>query len=89
MLSKIKNSRLFKYLSVACVTGLIAVFGCLSVFAEEASAPDLKETVRSSFSNVNNDLFTYISIVLPIALTVFATVFCVQWAIKFFKKIAK
>ena len=88
MLSKIKNSRLFKYLSVACVTGLIAVFGCLSVFAEEASAPDLTSTVSSSFNGISNSIFTYIQIALPIGLGIVAAIFGIKFAIRFFKSIA-
>ena len=35
MLKKIKNSKVAKWLSVMCVTALIAAFGCLTVFAAD------------------------------------------------------
>lgn len=88
MLSKIKNSRLAKYITVACITSMIAVFGCLSVFAE-SSNPDFSSTLTTSFTTLQGDIFTYIGIVLPIALGVVAAFFGIKAAIRFFKSTAK
>lgn len=90
MLKKIKNSKVAKWLSVMCVTALIAAFGCLTVFAAdgETSAPDLQSTVTSSFNGISDSIFTYIGIALPIALGIVAAIFGIKFAIRFFKSIA-
>lgn len=92
MLSKIKNSRLAKWLTVCTVSCMIAVFGCLTVFAEdevsEVSSVDLTSTVSSSFNSISDSIFTYIGIALPIALGIVAAIFGIKFAIRFFKSVA-
>ena len=90
MLKKIKNSKVAKWLSVMCVTALIAAFGCLTVFAADGgtSASDLQSTVTSSFNGISDSIFTYIGIALPIALGIVAAIFGIKFAIRFFKSIA-
>lgn len=88
MLSKIKNSKLAKYITVACITAMIACLGCISVFAE-SSQPDFSTTLSSSFTTLQGDIFTYIGVVLPIALGVVAAFFGIKAAIRFFKSTAK
>ena len=92
MLKKIKNSKVAKWLSVMCVTALIAAFGCLTVFAADGetgtSGTDLTSTVSSSFNGISDSIFTYIGIALPIALGIVAAIFGIKFAIRFFKSIA-
>lgn len=88
MLSKIKNSKLFKCISIACITAMIAVFGAVAVSAEEASAPDMSSTLTSSFNSMKGDIFTYIGIALPIALGIVGAFFGIKAAVKFFKRTA-
>lgn len=90
MLKKIKNSKFAKWLSVMCVTALIAAFGCLTVFAEEAesSSPDLSTQLGSSFQTMADNIMGYIGVALPIALTVVGAILGIRFAIRFFKGIA-
>lgn len=89
-LAKVKNSRVVKWWSVMSITAMIALMGCFSVFATdgESSAPDLSGTMTTAFTNIQNNLFSYIAIALPIALAIVGAIFAIKYAIRFFKNIA-
>ncbi len=82
--AKMKISKLvvsmFVVMSMAAMT-------CLTCFATgEESTVNISDTIRTSFTTMQNDLISYIGIVLPIGLTIFGTYWGIQKAIKFFKK---
>lgn len=90
MMSKLHSvkSKASKYIVTLFVVMSMAAMTCLTCFAtgEESSAVNISETIRTSFSTMQNDLISYIGIVLPIGLTIFGTYWGIQKAIKFFKK---
>ena len=90
MLAKVKNSKIAKWWSVMTITAMIALMGCLCVSATdgESSAPDLTGTMTTAFSGIQNDLFGYIAVALPIALAIVGAIFGIKYAIRFFKNIA-
>ena len=85
---RFRKSKFAKTLTIACITAMIACFGCIGVFAEEASAPDLTSTLSTSFTGIQSQIFTYIGVALPIALGIVAAIFGIKFAIRFFKSIA-
>lgn len=89
MLSKIRNSKLAKWLSASVVASMVAVMGCLTCFAADGSTVDLSSSLSTAFTNIKNDIFSYIVVALPIALAVVGAFFGISAAIKFFKRSAK
>ena len=45
-------------------------------------------TMTTAFTNIQNNLFSYIAIALPIALAIVGAIFGIKYAIRFFKNIA-
>lgn len=90
MLSKIKNSfknsRVGKYVMAAFVTASIAAMSCLNCFAAEGDS--VSSSLSTAFTQVKTDIFSYIGIILPIALAVFGAFFGIKKAIAFFKSSA-
>lgn len=89
MMSKLHSvkSKASKYIVTLFVVMSMAAMTCLTCFAaDESSAVNISETIRTSFTTMQNDLISYIGIVLPIGLTIFGTYWGIQKAIKFFKK---
>lgn len=88
ILEKFKNSKFAKAVTVACITAMVACFGCLGAFAEEASGADLTSTLSTSFNSIKTDILSYVGVALPIALGIVAAIFGIKFAIRFFKSIA-
>lgn len=90
MLAKVKNSKIVKWWSVMTITAMIALMGCFSVFATdgESSAPDLTGTMTTAFTGIKNDILNYIVVILPIAIGIVGVVFCVKFAVRFFKNLS-
>lgn len=89
-LSKIKNSKALKWLSVTAASASLAVAGAFSCFAaEESTSGDLSAALTSSFDSIKGDIFTYIGIALPTALAIVGAIFGVKYAIKFFTNMSK
>ena len=90
VLSKIKNSKVAKWLSVTAVSASLAVAGAIGCFAaEESTTVDLTQSLTSSFDAIKSDIFTYIGIAVPIALAIVGSIFGVKYAIKFFTNMSK
>ena len=84
------NKKVGKWISAAMVSSFIACFACVTAFATDpeqsggATITDLSSTIASSFSTLGTTLTSYISAVLPIAVGVLGTIFCVRFGINFF-----
>lgn len=93
MLSKFKNtvktSKLGKWIAAAGVAAFAVVGSAISCFAADPSTPDMSQTLTSSFGSMQSDIFTYIGIVLPIALAIVGAIFGIKYAINFFRSTAK
>lgn len=87
MLAKIRNSKFAKYVVTAMVAASIAAMGCFSCFAADGDT-NLSSTLQSSFTTVKNDIFSYIGVILPIALAVVGAFFGIKKAVSFFKSTA-
>lgn len=62
----------------------VLVGACIPTFAETTTV-DLTSTMTSSLDTVLSNFMTYASIVLPIGLTIFGTVFAVKKGMSFFR----
>lgn len=92
IVSKFKESRLGKWLSVAAVSAAIAAMGVCSAFAADpetsGASGDISNALTSSFGTMKDDILGYIVVVLPIALAVVGVFFGIKKAIGFFKSTA-
>lgn len=92
VLSKIKNNKVVKYISVAAVSAMIACMGVIGCFAADGetsgSSAQIQSALTSSFNTMQSDIFSYIVIILPIALAVVGAFFGIRKAISFFKSTA-
>ncbi|NLH02399.1 MAG: hypothetical protein GX488_11070 [Clostridiales bacterium] len=66
-----------------CVMAMMAI----PAFAEE-STPDVQSALTTAFNGVKASVTSTVLTALPIALGIFAMVFGIKYAIRFFKKIA-
>lgn len=87
VLSKIKNSKLGKYIATTMVAAAIAAMGCINCFAAEGDT-NVSNILQTAFNGVKSDIMTYIAVVLPIALGIFAIFFGIRKAINFFRQSA-
>lgn len=87
VLSKIKNSKLGKYIATTMVAAAIAAMGCINCFAADGD-PGVANILQTAFNSVKTDIMTYIGVVLPIALGIFAIFFGIKKAIHFFRQSA-
>ena len=86
VLSKIKNSKLGKYIATTMVAAVIAAMGCINCFATDDTG--VSNILQTAFNAVKTDIMTYIGVVLPIALGIFAIFFGIKKAIHFFRQSA-
>lgn len=89
--SKLKSSKISKWLVTAAITASLFCFGAMSAFAADpqASSGDLTSAVTDSFNTMKGDIMNYILIALPIALGVVAAIFGIKYAVKFFTNMSK
>lgn len=87
--NSLKNSKVGKWITASAVAAFCVVGSALTCFAADESTPDMTATLTSSFSSMQSDIFTYIGIVLPIALGIVGAIFGIKYAINFFRSTAK
>ena len=86
------NKKVGKWISAAMVSSFIACFACVTAFATDpepsssggATITDMSSTIADCFGTLRTSLQSYISAVLPIAVGVLGTIFCVRFGINFF-----
>lgn len=84
------NSKVGKWVAAGLVSSFIACFACISAFAADgdssggATIVDMSSTIATAFGTLASTLQSYISTVLPIAIGVMGTIFCVRFGINFF-----
>lgn len=91
VLSRIKSNKVVKYLSVAVVSAIIACMGVIGCFAADGSSgsnAQITSALSSAFDTMKSDIFSYIVIILPIALAVVGAFFGIKKAINFFRSTA-
>lgn len=93
MLTKIKESPVFKAVAVSALSSAVAAAGMFSTFATDpetstVTSADFTSALTTAFGNMQSDIFSYILIVLPIALGVVGAFFGIRKAIGFFKSTA-
>lgn len=87
VLAKLKNSKVAKWLTVASVSAMMFIMSALTCFAAEGD-DGTTAALTSAFGSIKNDIFSYILIVLPVALAVFGLFFGIKKAIAFFRSAA-
>lgn len=87
VLSKIRNSKFAKYIATTTVAAMIAAIGCINCFATDGDA-NVGTILQTAFNSLKSDILSYIAVILPIALGVFAIFFGVKKAINFFRSSA-
>lgn len=86
------KSKFSRKISAVLVVASLALMSCLNVFAADESSvasSDMTSVLTSSFTSMQSDIFSYVQVVLPIALGIFALFFCTRKAIQFFKSFSK
>ena len=83
------NSKVGKWVAAGLVSSFIACFACVTAFATDppagqATITDMSSTIATAFGSLASTLQSYISTVLPIAIGVMGTIFCVRFGINFF-----
>ena len=87
LFTKIRNSKLAKYLSVTMAVAMVAAMACFSCFAEGEAT--IQSELTTAFSSVATQLTNYAIIAIPSAAVVFALFFGVKKIFGFFKSLAK
>lgn len=88
--NKIKGSKLGKWFTASAVAAFCVVGSALTCFAAEGdTSTDMTTTLTTAFNGMQSDIFTYIGIVLPIALAIVGAIFGIKYAINFFRSTAR